>query len=99
MTWQHPFGSISSGRDVFSRAVYGGHIVILLSLSGTFLGLVIGAIVGLFSGYVGWLDRRGAAAPAEAMISIPFLVLALIAIVAVGPALSGNPSCWSSSWR
>jgi peptide/nickel transport system permease protein len=27
----------------------------------------------------------------EAMISIPFLVLALIAIVAAGPAFSGNP--------
>ncbi|MGH6930000.1 MAG: ABC transporter permease subunit, partial [Dongiaceae bacterium] len=27
----------------------------------------------------------------EAIISIPFLVLALIAIVAAGPELSGNP--------
>jgi peptide/nickel transport system permease protein len=91
MSWQHPFGVDQLGRDVFSRAVYGGHIVILLSLSGTFLGLVIGAIVGLFSGYVGgWVDEV-LQRLLEAMISIPFLVLALIAIVAVGPALSGNP--------
>jgi len=91
MTWQHPFGVDQLGRDVFSRAVYGGHIVILLSLSGTLLGLVIGAIVGLFSGYVGgWIDEV-LQRLLEAMISIPFLVLALIAIVAVGPALSGNP--------
>jgi peptide/nickel transport system permease protein len=91
MSWQHPFGVDQLGRDVFSRAVYGGHIVILLSLSGTFLGLVIGAIVGLFSGYVGgWIDEV-LQRLLEAMISIPFLVLALIAIVAVGPALSGNP--------
>ena len=91
MSWQHPFGTDQLGRDVFSRAVYGGHIVILLSLSGTFLGLVIGAIVGLFSGYVGgWIDEV-LQRLLEAMISIPFLVLALIAIVAVGPALSGNP--------
>jgi len=54
MTWQHPFGVDQLGRDVFSRAVYGGHIVILLSLSGTFLGLVIGAVVGLFSGFLGF---------------------------------------------
>ena len=91
MSWQHPFGTDQLGRDVFSRAVNGGHIVILLSLSGTFLGLVIGAIVGLFSGYVGgWVDEV-LQRLLEAMISIPFLVLALIAIVAVGPALSGNP--------
>ena len=85
MSWQHPFGVDQLGRDVFSRAVYGGHIVILLSLSGTFLGLVIGAIVGLFSGYVGgWIDEV-LQRLLEAMISIPFLVLALIAIVAAGP--------------
>src|SRR5262245_19541423 len=91
MSWAHPFGTDQLGRDVFSRVIYGGRIVILLSLSGTFLGLVIGAAVGLFSGYVGgWVDdvlQRFL----EALISIPFLVLALIAIVAVGPAYSGNP--------
>ena len=91
MSWAHPFGTDQLGRDVFSRVVYGGRIVILLSLSGTFLGLVIGAAIGLFSGYVGgWVDdilQRFL----EALISIPFLVLALIAIVAVGPAYSGNP--------
>jgi peptide/nickel transport system permease protein len=79
------------GRDVFSRVVHGSHIVILLSLSGTMLGLVVGAILGLLSGYVGgWFDdvlQR----VLEAVISIPFLVLALIAIASAGPELSGNP--------
>lgn len=91
MSLAHPFGVDQLGRDVFSRVIYGSHIVILLSLSGTLLGTVIGAIVGLMSGYVGgWVDdvlQR----VLEAMISIPFLVLALIAIVAAGPAFSGNP--------
>jgi peptide/nickel transport system permease protein len=91
MSWAHAFGTDQLGRDVFSRVIYGSRIVILLSLSGTFLGLMIGAAVGLFSGYVGgWIDdvlQRFL----EALISIPFLVLALIAIVAVGPAYSGNP--------
>jgi peptide/nickel transport system permease protein len=91
MSWSHPFGTDQLGRDVFSRAVNGGHIVILLSLSGTFLGLVIGAVVGLFSGYVrGWTDEV-LQRVLEAIISIPFLMLALIAIVAAGPAVSGNP--------
>jgi peptide/nickel transport system permease protein len=86
-----PFGVDQLGRDVFSRVVHGSHIVILLSLSGTFIGLVIGAIVGLISGYVrGWFDEV-LQRLLEAIISIPFLVLALIAIVAAGPELSGNP--------
>jgi peptide/nickel transport system permease protein len=91
MSWKHPFGVDQLGRDVFSRAIYGGHIVILLSLSGTLLGTAIGAVVGLMSGYIGgWVDEV-LQRLLEALISIPFLVLALIAIVAAGPALSGNP--------
>ena len=91
MSWAHPFGVDQLGRDVFSRVVHGTHIVILLSLSGTFLGTAVGSVVGLFSGYVrGWTDEV-LQRFLEAMISIPFLVLALIAIVAAGPAFSGNP--------
>jgi len=91
MSWAHPFGVDQLGRDIFSRVVHGSHIVILLSLSGTLLGLVVGAILGLLSGYVGgWIDEI-LQRFLEALISIPFLVLALIAIAAAGPELSGNP--------
>src|SRR5215203_5355160 len=56
MSLSHPFGVDQLGRDIFSRVVHGSHIVILLSLSGTLIGLVAGAIVGLLSGYVaGWI--------------------------------------------
>jgi peptide/nickel transport system permease protein len=91
MSLQHPFGVDQSGRDILSRVLYGGHVVLLLSISGTFLGLVIGATIGLLSGYVGgWLDES-LQRLLEAIISIPFIVLALIAIAAAGPELSGNP--------
>ena len=86
---EHPFGVDQLGRDIFSRVVHGAHIVILLSLSGTLLGLVVGATIGLLSGYVGgWLDDI-VQRLIEALISIPFLVLALIAIAAAGPEVAG----------
>jgi peptide/nickel transport system permease protein len=91
MSLEHPFGVDQLGRDIFSRVVHGAHIVILLSFSGTLLGLAIGAVIGLLSGYVGgWLDNV-VQRLIEALISIPFLVLALIAIAAAGPELAGNP--------
>ncbi len=91
MSWAHPFGIDQLGRDVFSRVVHGAHIVILLSLSGTALGLLVGAVLGLLSGYLGgWFDNL-LQRVLEALISIPFLVLALIAIASAGPELSGNP--------
>jgi peptide/nickel transport system permease protein len=91
MSWAHPFGVDQLGRDVFSRVVHGSHIVILLSLSGTAIGLLVGAVLGLLSGYLGgWFDNL-LQRLLEALISIPFLVLALIAIASAGPQLSGNP--------
>ena len=91
MSWAHPFGVDQLGRDIFSRVIYGGHIVILLSLCGTALGLVLGAILGLLSGYVGgWIDNM-LQRLLEALISIPFLVLALLAIAAAGPEAAGDP--------
>lgn len=91
MSLEHPFGVDQLGRDVFSRVVHGAHIVILLSLSGTALGLVLGSIVGLLSGYVGgWIDNV-IQRLLETLISIPFLVLALLAMAAAGPEFAGNP--------
>jgi peptide/nickel transport system permease protein len=91
MSWEHPFGIDQLGRDVFSRVLHGAHIVILLSLSGTFIGLVAGAVTGLLSAYVGgWIDEI-VQRVVEALISIPFLVLGLMAIAAAGPKLSGEP--------
>ena len=91
MSWEHPFGVDQLGRDVFSRVVHGSHVVLLLSLSGTALGLFIGSTIGLLSGYVGGFLDNVVQRLLEALISIPFLVLALLAMVAAGPELSGNP--------
>ena len=52
---------------------------------------MVGAILGLLSGYLGgWFDKM-LQRLLEALISIPFLVLALIAIAAAGPEVAGNP--------
>ena len=92
MSLAHPFGVDQLGRDVFSRVMYGAHIVMLLALSGTALGVAVGAVIGLLTAYIGgWLDEV-VQRLSEALISIPFLVLALLAIAAAGPDLSGEPA-------
>jgi peptide/nickel transport system permease protein len=88
---KHPCGVDQLGRDVFSRVVHGEPIVLVLSLSGTALGLAIGAVVGLLSGYAGGMVDNIVQRLLEALISIPFLVLALLAMVAAGPEMSGDP--------
>ena len=86
----HLFGTDILGRDVFSRVVYGTRDVLYLSLTGTFLALVIGGAIGLASGLVGgWIDEL-LMRLFETIISIPLLVLALLAIAAAGPKASGS---------
>jgi peptide/nickel transport system permease protein len=88
---QHLLGTDQLGRDVFSRVVFGTPTVLLLSMSGTALGVVIGASLGLLSGYLrGWFDEV-LMRLFDALISIPFLILALLIISAAGASLAGNP--------
>jgi peptide/nickel transport system permease protein len=91
MSWEHPFGVDQNARDIFSRVLYGGHIVILLAVSGTLLGVAVGAALGLTSGYLGgWFDEVMMRL-FDAFNSIPFLVLALLASAVAGPVASGEP--------
>lgn len=88
---EHLLGTDLLGRDVFSRVVHGARDVLVLAFSGTAVALVIGAAVGLLSGYVrGWVDvvlMRFF----EVLISIPILLLVLLVIAAAGVERSGNP--------
>lgn len=85
----NPFGVDQLGRDVFSRAVHGAGLVLLLSLSGTLLGFMFGALLGLVSGYRGgWFDWFAMRA-CELLISIPVLVLALLIVALAGPRATG----------
>ena len=89
--WQHWFGCDQLGRDIFSRTLHGGWIVITLAVSATLLGVTVGSVIGLACGYVrGWVDEI-VMRLVEAILSIPFLVLALLAVSMAGPELVGSP--------
>ncbi len=91
-SFQHPFGTDQLGRDVLSRVMYGSHIVIILSITGTALGLILGSLIGLLSAYVGGFFDEIMQRAIEAVVSIPYIVLGLLAVYAAGPALSGQPA-------
>ena len=89
---QHLFGTDDLGRDVFSRAVIATQTDLALALAGTALGCVTGAVVGLLSAYfAGWIDEI-LMRVVDGVISIPFLIFALLVISAAGPARTGDPS-------
>jgi peptide/nickel transport system permease protein len=89
MSLAHPMGVDQIGRDVFSRVLNGAHVVILLSLAGTALGLILGSFIGLLSAYIGGALDEFIQRTIEAFVAIPYIVLGLLAVYVAGPELAG----------
>jgi peptide/nickel transport system permease protein len=93
----HLLGTDSLGRDLWSRLIYGARVVLVMlpisenfwlpggtALWGVFLGLVIGATLGLMGGYFGgWIDEV-VMRLLDAMMAFPVILLYMIIIAAVG---------------
>ncbi|GAB3671620.1 ABC transporter permease [Halopiger thermotolerans] len=80
----HPMGIDGSGRDLFSRILYGGRysisigfIVVLLTAS---FGTVYGAISGYYGGWVDEIMMR----IVDTVFAFPFLIMALIIVAMLG---------------
>ncbi|RYB01583.1 ABC transporter permease [Lichenibacterium ramalinae] len=85
----HWLGTDDLGRDILSRLLFGARASLLAGCISVAIALAIGVPVGLLSGYFGgWIDGV-LSRVVEALLSCPFLVLAIALGAFLGPSL-GN---------
>jgi peptide/nickel transport system permease protein len=80
----HLFGTDEFGRDILSRIMQGCSVSLIISLSATAMGAVIGTFMGIWAGFLGgkwdhWIMRF-----ADVLFSFPSLLLAIFIMGILG---------------
>lgn len=86
-SWEHPLGTDTLGRDIYSRLLFGGRLTLLISLTVVGTCLLIGVPTGLLAGYADNVLSQVILRLADIFLAVPRVILALAMAQALGPSL------------
>lgn len=79
-------GTDENGRDIFSRAIYGGRVSAIIGFNSVFFSTFFGILFGLLAGYFPKLDNVMMRVM-DAMMAFKPIILAIAIMAALGPSM------------
>jgi peptide/nickel transport system permease protein len=84
----HLFGTDEIGHDILARIIWGSRASLMAGIVSVSLALAIGVPIGLLTGYLGGIVDATVMRLIDAMLAIPFLILAIALAAFLGPNLT-----------
>lgn len=83
----HPLGTDDLGRDILSRIIVGARVSFIVALLAIVVGGFGGSLLGTIASYSGGRLDAIVMRTADATLAFPFLFLAILLSVALGPSI------------
>lgn len=81
------FGTDQIGRDMYSRAIHGARVAVIVGFGSVALAACAGTVIGLVSGYYGGVVDLLVQRIVDAILAFPPLILALGVVAATEPSV------------